>query len=373
VPCLGKGLRRRPWSTLRNSPLLPRSRSRETGKIRLSYAGGLNERVEPLLDGRVTIEGIEVVPTRSHPSETFWRQLNFGHFEFFEMSISSFLIARDQGHDVVAIPAFPSRMMMHTSLHYHVDSGIDGAASLTGRRLGVGEYQQTMAVWIRGVLEHDFGVSQYDIEWYMERSEELSHGGATGFSPPPGIRFHRVPKDRTLIDMLVAREIDVASVRWGEPSRYPLGPLAWNFVDRATLRTPPAGDRSRVVPLFPDRMAEAKRFVDKHGYVPANHCFAVRSDVHERYPWAAFNLYRALIDAKTVARRDLAASIPSALFFGEDYLAQTRAICGDDPFPYGVDANRPMLEFMTLMSYQQGLIKTRPDVDDLFLPEFRQL
>jgi 4,5-dihydroxyphthalate decarboxylase len=338
--------------------------------LRLSYAGGINERVEPLLDGRVQVEGIELIPTRSHPSETFWRQLNFGHFEFFEMSISSYLIARDQGAEIVAIPAFPSRTLMHTSLWYNVGSGIEGPDTLGGKRLGVGEYQQTMALWIRGILEHDFGVSQFDIDWYMERTEELSHGGATSFAPPEGIRFHRLTRDQTLGQMLLDGDIDVASVFWRAPSGFPVGPMSWNFVDRATMGRAPVGDQSKVRPVFPDRIAEGKRFMEKHGYLPANHCFAIRADIHEKYPWAAFNLYRGLIDAKTVAQRELAATIPSALIFGPEYLEQTRMICGDDPFPYGVEPNRPMLEFMTLMSYEQGLIKHRPALDDLFLGEF---
>jgi 4,5-dihydroxyphthalate decarboxylase len=329
--------------------------------------------VQPLLDGRVCAEGIEIIPTRSHPSETFWRQLNFGQFDFFEMSISSFLIARDQGAELVAIPAFPSRMLMHASLAYHVDAGIDGPAALAGKRLGVGEYQQTAALWIRGILEHDFGVSQYDIDWYMERTEALSHGGATSFTPPPGIRMHRIPEHTTLVQMLLNHEIDVGPARWGEPSPYPVGPLAWNFVDRSTLRPAASGDRSKLRPLFPDRIAEARRFVDAHGYLPANHFFALRADVYERHPWAAFNLYRALIDAKTVAGRELRTAIPSALILGEEYLAQTRALFGDDPFPYGVEPNRPMLEFMTLMSYEQGLIKSRPRVEELFPAEFHQV
>ena len=341
--------------------------------VTLAYAGGANERVEPLLDGRVKAEGIEIIATRSHPSETFWRQLSFQHFDFFEMSISSYLIARDQGSDLIAIPAFPSRMFMHTSLSVHRDAGIDGPESVRGKRLGVGEYQQTMAVWIRGILEHDFGVGQNEIDWFVERTEELSHGGATGFAPPAGVRFHRVPADTTLLQMLLDREIDVATARAsGAAQAYPVGPMSWNFVDRATRR-PVVGDRSMIRPLFPDRLAEASRFVAEHGYVPANHCFAIRGDVHERYPWAAFNLYRALIDAKTVASRDLVSSIPSALFFAEEYLAETRRICGDDPFPYGIEANRAMLEFLTQMSYEQGLVKVRPRVDDLFLPEFRQI
>lgn len=339
-------------------------------RIALSYVGGVNERVEPLLDGRVAAEGIDVIPTHSHPSEHFWRQLNFNHFDFFEMSISSFLIARARGVPMVPIPAFPSRMFMHASLSYHEDSEIDGPRSLAGKRIGVGEYQQTAALWIRGILEHDFGVSQYDLEWYMERTEELSHGGATEFTPPPGIKFHRIPKDKTLGQMLLDHKIDVAPGRWAEGSRYPVGAMEWNFVDRATMRPPATGDRTKIKPLFPDRIAEGKRFFEAHGYIPANHFFAIRGDVHEKYPWAAFNLYRALIDAKTVAQRDLPSAIPSGLIFGGDYLAQTRAIFGEDPFPYGMEANRPMLEFMIEMSHEQGFIQERPRLEDIFLPEF---
>jgi 4,5-dihydroxyphthalate decarboxylase len=117
-------------------------------------------------------------------------------------------------------------------------------------------------------------------------------------------------------------------------------------------------------------MAEAKRFVGEHGFVPANHFFALRGEVHRKHPWLAFNLYRGLIDAKTWARRNLASAIPSALFFGEEYLATTRSILGEDPFPYGVKSNRAMLEYMTQLSYEQGLIKARPTLEDLFLPEF---
>jgi 4,5-dihydroxyphthalate decarboxylase len=343
-------------------------------KLQLSYIGGINERVEPLLTGEVQAEGIEIVPTRSHPSETFWRQLNFEQFDFFEMSISTFLIARDQGAEMVAIPAFPNRFFMHTNLHYHADAGIDGPASIAGRRIGVSEYQQTSALWTRGILEHDFGVSQFDLEWYMERTEELSHGGATEFTPQKGIRFHRVDRDKTLRQMLVDHEIDLGPAGSGGlgSSSGPLatGPMNWNFVDRSTLRSAPTGDRSKVRPLFPDRIAEARRFVGQHGFIPANHFFAVRGDVDEKYPWVAFNLYRALIDAKRTAASRLVQSVPSALVFGPEYVAQTAEIVGEDPYPFGLEANRSMLELMTQMSYEQGLIRRRPALEELFKAEF---
>ena len=126
--------------------------------------------------------------------------------------MSSFLIARSQGADMIALPAFPSRRLFQTELSYHVDSGITKPQDLVGKRLGVAEYQQTAALWLRGILEHDFGVSQYKIHWYMERSEEMSHGGATGFKPPPGISFNRIAGNKSLASTILANELDVAHV-----------------------------------------------------------------------------------------------------------------------------------------------------------------
>ena len=172
-------------------------------KLTLGFISAFNERVEPLMNGTVQAEGIELIPTYSHPAETFWRQLKFGEFEVAEMSMSSFLIARSQGADMIALPVFPSRRLFQTELSYHVDSGITKPEDLADKRLGVAEYQQTAALWIRGILEHDFGVSQYKIHWYMERSEEMSHGAATGFRPPAGISFNRIAPSKSLASTLL--------------------------------------------------------------------------------------------------------------------------------------------------------------------------
>ena len=129
-------------------------------RLRLSFVSAFNERVQPLMDGSIQPEGVELVPTYSDPSETFWRQLKFQEFEISEMSLSSYLIAKSRGMDFVAIPIFPSRRFMHAELSYHVDSGIRQPSDVVGKRIGVGEYQQTASLWVRGTLEHDFGVSQ---------------------------------------------------------------------------------------------------------------------------------------------------------------------------------------------------------------------
>ena len=314
------------------------------------------------MNGTVQLDGFEIVPTYSHPSETFWRQLKYQEFDVAEMSMSSYFIARSRGMEMIALPVFPNRRFFHAEQSYHVDSGIHEPSDLVGKRIGVGEYQQTAALWTRGVLEHDFGVSQYKVHWYMERTEELSHGGATGFSPPPGISFHRIPPEKSLATMLVHHEIDVAPIG-GHLTR------AVNVIDRSTHMRGSEGDWSKVKPLFPNEIAEARRFVSEHGFVPVNHTYIVREDVYRRNRGLAGELYRAFLSAKSHAAKTLADRIPAALVFATEYLAMTGEILGEDPFPYGVAANRRMLDTIIDYSHEQGLTPRRMNIEELFASE----
>ena len=327
-------------------------------KLTLGFISAFNERVDPLMNGTVKAEGIELIPTYSHPAETFWRQLKFKEFEVAEMSMSSFLIAKSQGSDMVALPVFPSRRLFQTELSYHVDSGITKPGDLAGKKLGVAEYQQTAALWIRGILEHDFGVSQYNIHWHMERSEEMSHGGATGFKPPAGISFNRIAANKSLVSTLLGNELDVAHV--ASPFV-----LQANTLDRSS-RIVGKNDWSKIRPLFPDRMIEGESFFKKHGFLPVNHTYIIRGDIYRKYPWIAFNLYSGFVKAKALARQKLAESMPSALFFGPEYLAMTRRLIGDDPFPYGIKANQAMLDTITSYSHEQGLTPRQVKPEELF-------
>jgi 4,5-dihydroxyphthalate decarboxylase len=335
-------------------------------RLVLSFATSANERTRPLLDGEVRPEGIDLIATVSDPSETFWRQLRFGEFQVSEMSLSSYLIARSRGSDMVAIPVFPSRRFMHTQWSVHVDAGVREPPDLVGKRLGVQEYQQTASLWTRGIFEHDFGVAQTAVRWFMERTEELSHGGATGFTPPPGISLERIPPEKSLASMLVANEIDAAPVHRAFQR-------ATNVIDRSTRIRAREGDWSKVRPLFPDRVAEGARFFKEHRFIPASHAFVIRGDVWREHPWVAFNLYAAFVKAKELAAERLEESIPSALVFGRDYLTRTRMLLGDDPYPYGVAANRRMLETLLRFSREQGLTSTDLGVEDLFAPSTRDL
>ncbi len=313
------------------------------------------------MNGTIKVDGVDLIPTYSHPAETFWRQLKFGEFEVAEMSMSSYLIARSQGADMIALPAFPSRRLFQTELSYHIDSAVTKPEDLVDKRLGVAEYQQTAALWIRGILEHDFGVSQYKIHWYMERSAEMSHGGATGFKPPPGISFNRIEKHKSLASTLQQHELDVAHVSspWV---------LRANSLDRSS-RIAGKGDWSKLRPLFPDRLAEAARFCQHHGFLPVNHAYIIRGDVYRKYPWLAASLFDGFLRAKQLAGERLTEQIPAALMFGREYLAMTRALIGEDPFPFGIKANQAMLDTITGYSHEQGLTARKMTIEELFAKE----
>jgi 4,5-dihydroxyphthalate decarboxylase len=199
----------------------------------------------------------------------------------------------------------------------------------------------------------------------MERTEELSHGGATGFTPPPGISFQRIPPDKSMASMLANNELDAAAIN----SPWKNMP---NVIGRSH-RIPGSGDQSKVKQLFPDRMAEARRFFQKWGFVPVNHAYTIRGDIYEKYPWVAFNLYSAFLKAKAHFNARLVDSIPTGLFFGKEYLAMTQEIFGNDPYAYGVKANRKMLETLIDFSHEQGLITKKPKAEELFAESTRDL
>src|SRR6202521_6196478 len=146
-------------------------------RLELSIALSDNERTRPLLEGRVVPQGIRLVPTMVHPSEMFWRQLRFAEFDVSEMSMSSLLISTARGASPgptpwVALPVFTTREFFHTRILVRADAGIAAPADLRGKRVGVPEYQQTAAIWGRGVLENEFGVRPRDMEFFMERGDK---------------------------------------------------------------------------------------------------------------------------------------------------------------------------------------------------------
>ncbi|HEY1365247.1 MAG TPA: PhnD/SsuA/transferrin family substrate-binding protein [Xanthobacteraceae bacterium] len=323
-------------------------------RLELSIALSDNERTRPLLEGRIAPQGIKLVATMVHPSEMFWRQLRFAEFDASEMSMSSLLIAVARGDTRwLAIPVFTMRKFFHTSIIVRTDSGIAAPADLRGKRIGVPEYQQTWAIWSRGVLQHEFGVHAREIEWFMERNPERSHGAATGFAAPAGVRVHQIPPSTSIGEMLLRGELDGAVNYLVDR----------NLVDRSAV------DVSGVTRhLFADPAEEGRRFYAKTGLFPINHTVVVRRTLLEKYPWIALNLYSAFLAAKQENARQGRSYLQWYLETGLLAPGIARALAEKDPLAYGFRAARPELETIAQYVHEQGLSARRVGLEEIFAP-----
>ena len=236
-----------------------------------SFTGALQDRVKP--------DGIDLVITRLTPSEMFWRQLKFGEFDASEMSMSSLIMAIASGDERwTGIPVFTTRRFYHSHILVRRDAGIDKPADLKGKRVGVHEYQQTAALWTRGVLEHEFGVTPRDMPFWMERIPSHSHRGAVGFDNPPGVTIHQIPAEKDVGGMMLSGELQ-AAFHYSLPEK--------NLIDRSRANL--FADE-RIKPLFPDPAAEGARYFAKTGIFPINHAMVLRRSLFEKYPWAALSI-----------------------------------------------------------------------------------
>ena len=321
----------------------------------LTLALSDNARTRPILDGRVNPDGVRFSPTMLHPSEMFWRQLKFEAFDVSEMSISSFLISLSRGRKSwVALPVFTTRRVFHTTILVRADPGIERPADLAGKRVGVPEYQQTWAVWSRGVLLEEFGVRPEDITWFMERGEDHSHGATTGFTPPPGVTIHQIPPTSDIGRMMLDGELDATLLYLNAP----------NLVDRsvADLSKSPL-----IRTLFPDPAAEARRYYRKTGVYPINHLLVVRRSLFEAQPWIGPAIYAAFAEAKAIADATFRAELAPFHDLGL-VEALSPADFSADPMAYGVAANRTVIETVARYVHEQGLADRRMAIEEIFAP-----
>ena len=328
-------------------------------KLKLTCALSSNPRTQPIHDGRVKAEAIELETTALHPSEMFFRQLKYAEFDVSEMSCSSLSIATSQGPTQwVGIPVFTTRMFFHTHIMVRTDRGIDQPADLAGKRMGVPEFQQTAALWTRAALRSEYGVDARSMKWHMERNPDQSHGGATGFAPPAGIDLQYVPKEKNLGQMIIDGELD--ATRWID---------ARNLIDRSSVN-PLTSPNVRY--LFPDPAAEAARYFAKTNIYPINHCVVVRRSIVEKYPWVVLNLYSMFEAAKTYSYKALDTSLEP--YFESGLLdGGAKSTLRTDLLPYGVKRNRHVLETITRSNFEDGLANRQVGLDELFSPNTMDL
>lgn len=322
-------------------------------KLNLSIATDVNPRTRPIIDGSVEVDGVRLIHTPLHPSEMFWRQLKFGDFDISEMSFSSLIKAVARGDDAwVGIPVFTTHHFFQNWILIRKDSGIEKPEHMRGKRIGVPEFQQTAAVWSRGILKHEFGVDQTEIEFFMERLPETSHGGATGFMAPSGVTVNQIPVEKNIGQMLLDSELDGTLLYLPNP----------NLVDRSIADL---SNHPNFGPLFPDPEAESLRYYRKTNIYPINHTVVIRRTLAEKHPWLLLNILKAFNAANEMANQQRLEHIDYYRASGLISMDTYNALC-EPLVQHGVKANRETLEAATLYSFEQGLTPRQVGLDEVF-------
>jgi 4,5-dihydroxyphthalate decarboxylase len=318
-------------------------------ELSLSVSCQRYDRVRALVEGRVRIEGCRANFIALGPEEAFFRAFRHGEFDVSELSFSSYLMTLDRGDpEYVALPVFPSRMFRHSALYVRSDRGIAAPGDLKGRVVGVPEYQVTAAVWVRGMLQDEYGVRPADIRWRSGGLEEPGREEKLPLALPAEIDLQPIAAGKTLSRMLEEGELD-ALVAPRAPSCFTRG-------------------APRVARLFPDFRAVEQAYFAKTGLFPIMHVIGVRRRLCDAHPWLAASVAKAFAEAKAIALAELsdvtalAASLPWLPAEVED----TRRRMGADWWPYGVDANRRTLETLTRYAHEQGITRRRLAVEALF-------
>lgn len=318
--------------------------------VSITMGAGLTDRVVGLATREIRPEGADLeFVIEDSPRKIFDRMAGPNPFDASEMSLSEFVIRIDANdRSMVGIPAFTSRMFRHSYIVVN-RKAISKPEDLRGKRIGIPIYTTTAAVYMRALLQHDYGVAFDDVDWLTGDLEKAGgHGpvAVAGLQKP--VRIERNTSEKSLGQLLAENEIQAI-----------IGPTL-----PSVLGKHPDVDR-----LFPNYVEVESDYYRRTGIFPIMHLVTIRREVHERHPFVAESLYKAFCDAKDLAlkRMRLTGTTPYMLPWMSRELRQLDDVLGPDPWPYGVEPCRRTLEAFTTYLFEQGMTKKIVPLDQLFV------
>jgi len=297
----------------------------------------------------VKVEGCSVSCFPLYPEEIFFRTFRYGEFDVSELSFSSYIRMVAQGTcDYIGIPAFVSRIFRHSGIYVREGSGITKPEDLIGKRIGVPEYQITAVVWIRGMLQHVYGVDPKSCHWRNGGQEQPGRAERTPLAPIPGLDLVPLEPHQTLVDMLRDGELD-ALFTARPPSSFLKG-------------------EPHIKRLFSDVRGAEQHYWREHQLFPIMHLVGIKKSLVEAHPWLATSVYKAFCEAKDIATRDLhdVNALITTLPWVDEEARATEALMGKDFWRYGVHESAREIEALTSYAYEQGLTARKVGIEELF-------
>jgi 4,5-dihydroxyphthalate decarboxylase len=317
--------------------------------LKLTLACWDYDRTRPLMDGRVRPDGIDLDIKVLRPRQSFQRMLDSREFQVSELSLASYAALAARGDcPFVAVPVAMSKIFRHSCIYVRPDAGITKPEDLRGKRVGTGQWGSTGLCFMRGFLQHDYGVKAEDMHWFM--------GGLTGtpdkqlipMNLPSAIKLDYLKQGQALEDMLAAGELDA---------------LLSLFIPNMFINGSP-----RIARLFPNFKEVERDYYERTKILPIMHTVVVREDVHREHPWVAKSIYQAFCAAKAIAVDGLydTDALRVALPWLIDHVEENWRVFGKDFWAYGVEPNRPTWEAIGRFVHEQGLAPRIVTPQELF-------
>ncbi len=319
-----------------------------TTAVRVSIATTDYDHFRDFRTGMVRAEGIEPVWSLLGHHEVFARFTANREWDVAELSFAKFMaqVTREDS-DIIALPVACSRVFRFGSFYVHRDSAIEAPEDLKGKRVGSPEWAHTCAVWMRGWLSDEHGVGLGDVQWVQAGANEAGRREKVELELPESISLERI-YDRSLSEMIAVGDIDCAII-----ARPPN-----SFLD----------GHPDVRRLFPDFVPMERESYRDTGVWPIMHIIAMRRPVLDEHPWVARNLFNAFEASKANSLQRLRDPAVSRypLPWLAAYTKQMMELFDGDPFPFGIEPNRPTLEAFLRYTAEQGIAKRHVTPEDIF-------
>lgn len=299
-----------------------------TSPLTLSTAIGSYGHFEALKTGTVEAPGLDLRFEEAAPiTEAFKRMCRELAYDVSEMSITGYLLAKLYGKGFTALPVFPVRAFgsSHTSIFFNARSGVRDPRDLEGRSVGARAYTGTASLWTRGVLMREYSVDPGKVTWVSSEEEHVLeyHKDA----PPNAVYKLGADLSRMLREGELAAGIGVSG-----------------------------GGSAEIKPLISGARYAAREWYMRTGIYQINHVIVVKDSLLREHAWLAESLYDAFCQAK---QRWLAS--------GPDLSATADLDLADnDPFPYGVEANRSSIQALLDFAHEQSILPRQYSIDEMF-------
>lgn len=303
----------------------------------LSFAAGYHLRAKPLCDGRVKMENFELQAIAFENDGLGHEEFLAGKYDSGEFSLANYLALKSRGEPLMAIPVFPNRKFRHSYIFVCADSPLEEPAQLKGKRVGIPGWLNTAGLWARGILSDEYGVRAQDIRWFASRKAKLD------LPLPLATRLDVVPGEESLAIRLLKGEFDAIIV-------------------------PDFPEESGVRRLFRDSKSVEQDYFRRTQIFPTSHAITFHQAYLEKYPSAAQEMFNACYEAKKLALQDDADATYSNFAWNRQVWEEQRTVMGPDPWKYGIKGNEKVLNTIIRYADEQGLLKNKVTIEDLFVP-----